>query len=100
MIFLIELLVEVYAFGIKTYKHSFRATSETLAQIFNIAGIIYFLTSEPQDLTYISALKSFELVIFIRLTRILSLLYEMKTFRVIIETIKNLLGPFYTLLLV
>lgn len=28
------------------------------------------------------------------------MLYEIKTFRVIIETIKNLLGPFYTLLLV
>lgn len=91
----------MYAFGVgATYKHSFRATSETFAQIFNMSGIYYLLISSPNDLTFISALKSFELVIFIRLTRILSLLYELKTFRVIIETIKNLLGPFYTLLLV
>lgn len=99
--FLIELLVEIYAFGFAgTYKHSFRATSETLAQIFNFSGIYYFAVSSPADLTFISSLKAFELVIFIRLTRVLTLLYELKTFRVIIETIKNLLGPFYTLLLV
>jgi hypothetical protein len=52
------------------------------------------------SLDFLACLKAFQLVIFIRLTRILSLLYELKTFRVIIETIKNLLGPFYTLLLV
>jgi len=99
--FLLELLVEMYAFGVSaTYSHSFRAASETLSQVFNLFGIIYFFNSNVTDITFISALKSFELVIFVRLTRILSLLYELKTFRIIIETIKNLLGPFYTLLLV
>ena len=44
--------------------------------------------------------RNFEIVIFIRLLRILSLLYELKTFRIIISTISNLLGPFYALLIV
>jgi hypothetical protein len=99
--FLVELFIEWYAFGIAaTYSHSFRATSETFAQIFNFSAIYYFAISDVTDLTFISCLKAFELVIFVRLLRIMSLLYEVKTFRIIIETIKNLLGPFYTLLLV
>jgi hypothetical protein len=42
----------------------------------------------------------FEIAIFIRLIRLLTLLYEIETFRKIIETIKNLLGPFYSIVCV
>lgn len=95
-----ELIVELFAFGLGAYSHSFRATSETFAQIFNFSAIIFYFNATTNGLELLASFKAFELVIFIRLTRILSLLYELKTFRIIIETIKNLLGPFYTLLLV
>lgn len=60
----------------------------------------YYSTHDLDDLDYNYSLKLFELVVFVRLLRVLTLLYEMQTFRIIIETIKNLLGPFYSLLLV
>jgi hypothetical protein len=37
--------------------------------------------------------KIFEMVIFIRMLKLLTLLYEINTLRIIIETIRNLLKP-------
>jgi hypothetical protein len=37
--------------------------------------------------------KVFEIVIFLRLLKFFNLLYEIKTLRVIIETIRNLVKP-------
>lgn len=92
---------EWYAFGfLKAYKHSLRCTTETISQIVNFFAIIYYFSNELSSLDFNYSLKLFELVVFIRMLRILTLLYELQTFRIIIETIKNLLGPFYSLLLV
>ena len=41
-----------------------------------------------------------EVIVFIRMIKLLTLLYEIKTMRVIFETIKNLLGPLNNLILV
>lgn len=99
--FFLELLAEWYAFGIaQSYKKSFRCTSETISQVIFIFALGYYVSHDLDDLDYNYSLKLFELVVFVRLLRVLSLLYEMQTFRIIIETIKNLLGPFYSLLLV
>jgi hypothetical protein len=62
--------------------------------------MVNFFANDYSSLDFNYSLKLFELVVFIRLLRILTLLYEIQTFRIIIETIKNLLGPFYSLLLV
>ena len=62
--------------------------------------MLFYFNNNIDNLDYSYAIKLFELVIFIRLLRLLTLLYEIQNFRIIIETIKNLLGPFYSLLLV
>ena len=38
-------------------------------------------------------MKIFEMVIFVRMLKLLTLLYEIKTLRIIIETMRNLLKP-------
>jgi len=96
--FFLEMITEWVVFGFfYAYKNSFRCWTETLSQCFNIAAIVYLIDGQE---SINDIVKLFEVVIFIRLLRILSLLYELKTFRIIIETIMNLLGPFYSLLLV
>ena len=45
-------------------------------------------------------MKVCEVIVFIRMIKLLTLLYEIKTMRVIFETIKNLLGPLNNLILV
>jgi hypothetical protein len=62
--------------------------------------MVNFFVHDLDDLEFNYSIKLFELVVFIRTLRVLTLLYEIKTFRIIIETIKNILGPFYSLLLV
>lgn len=42
----------------------------------------------------------FEVIIFIRMTKLLTLLYEVKVMRVIMETLRNLLGPLNNLIAV
>jgi hypothetical protein len=47
---------------------------------------------------YNSVAKVFELIIFIRTTKLLTLLYEIKDMRIIIETMRNLIMPLLNLL--
>ena len=42
---------------------------------------------------YNSIVKMFELVIFIRTLKLLTLLYEIKVMRIIIETMRNMMMP-------
>ena len=42
---------------------------------------------------YSTIIKCLELVIFFRMLKLLTLLYEIKTLRIIIETMRNLLKP-------
>lgn len=56
----------------------------------------YFLTvDDPQELN--SLVKLYELIIFIRMLKLLTLLYEIKTMRIIIETMRNLILPLFYL---
>ena len=90
-------------FGIwNSYRQSFRIWSESWSFLFNIIGMIKFfsLDKAKDPFGIYNVLRFFEMAIFLRLIRILTLLYELRTFRNIIETIKNLLGPFWSLLLV
>ena len=65
---------------------------ETFCQIFN-AIAIYDLAQKDSTKEYNSIVKWLELVIFIRMLKLLTLLYEIKTTRIIIETIRNLIKP-------
>lgn len=44
--------------------------------------------------------KIFELIIFIRVAKLLTLMYEIRVLRLIIETLKNLASPMKNLLVV
>lgn len=45
-------------------------------------------------------MKILEVIVFIRMLKLLTLLYEVKTMRVIFETLKNLMGPLNNLIVV
>ena len=78
---------------IKAYLYHFRVWPETFCQILNIVAIVLYAENYGNQSTYNNTVKIFELIVFIRLLKLLSLLYEVKTMRIIFETIKNLLGP-------
>lgn len=44
--------------------------------------------------------KLLEIIIFVRFLRVISLFYELQKFRIIIETIVNLMSPFWALITV
>jgi len=67
-------------------------TPETICQGFNILAIYYFSQSDSER-NYNSIVKLLEVVIFVRMIKLLTLLYEIKTMRIIIETMRNLISP-------
>ena len=52
------------------------------------------------EVSYMKVLKYFEAIIFIRILKIVPLIYELHIMRVIIETIRNLMTPLYGLLVI
>ena len=100
LFFLIENLVDICLLGpIKAYSSHFRAWPETVCQILNADGMvkfIYFNEEDGQALTYIA--KQFELIIFIRALKAITLLYEVQSIRIIIQTMRNLLVPIFNML--
>ena len=61
--------------------------------------IEYFKAND--DLSqYNYTVKIFEVIVFIRMLKLLTLLYEIKIMRIIFETLKNLLGPLNNLIIV
>ena len=55
-------------------------------------AMVYFLAQE-QTKQYNTIVKLLELVIFMRMLKLLTLLYEIKVMRIIIETMRNLMKP-------
>ena len=103
LLFTFEMISDWVVFGIiNSYRNSFRIWSESASMLFNIIGIVMYAQTDPAtNISDIySVLKLFEFTIFLRLIRVLTLLYEDTTFRNIIETMRNLLGPFWSLLMV
>ena len=64
--------------------------------MFNIRAFIYY-TGSSHASEYNNIVKLLEIVIFIRLWKILSLLYEIKSMRVVMETMRNLVTPLVNL---
>ena len=99
---LFETVGDIYVQGgpIKAYRYHFRIWPETLCQILNIPAIVSYFVADGNFVNYNYTVKVFEVIVFIRLIKLLTLLYEVKTMRIIFETMKNLLGPLNNLIVV
>lgn len=93
--FLIELLLDFFVNGgIKySYSYRFRTWPETLCQLINVVTVIEFGLNRNNVQAYNMIIKKFELIIFIRMLKLLTLLYEIKVMRIIIETMRNMVKP-------
>jgi len=102
LIFFFELITDVVLSGgvKKAFNKKFRVWPEVLCQILNIYVTTIFFINFDDPLKYLKEVKYFESIIFIRMTKLLPLLYEIATMRVIIETIRNLIGPLTNLIIV
>lgn len=96
-----EYIMDIYISGLKkAFQYKFRIWPETLCQILNIPALIYFIKAGDNFAEFNYTVRLFEVIVFIRMLKLLTLLYEVKTMRVIFETLKNLLGPLNNLIIV
>jgi len=92
--FLLETVLDIIVFGIvKAYKQHLRIWFETVCQIMNTYLFFTFLQDVDDLSRYNSFEKVFTAIIFIRALKMLTLMYEVKSLRIIIETMKNLIEP-------
>jgi len=84
----------------KAYKYHFRIWPETLCQLLNIPAMAKFFMAGSNYQDYNYTVKIMEVIVFIRMLKFITLLYELKVMRVIFESIKNLLGPLNNLVIV
>ena len=98
---LLEALGDISVSGpIKAFRYHFRIWPETLCQLLNIPATVAFIKSEGDFAQYNYTVKICEVIVFVRMLKLLTLLYEVQTMRVIFETLKNLLGPLNNLVMV
>ena len=101
LIMLLETIGDIAISGpVKAYGYHFRIWPETFCQILNIPAAIAYFSSQNDFESYNYTVKIFEVIVFIRMLKLMTLLYEIKTMRIIIETLKNLLGPLNNLIVV
>lgn len=93
-IFGLELIIDFIVNGVwKAYSNHLRVWFETLCQIQNLILIVFFYNNFYDYEHYNTFLKLFTTIIFIRALKVLTLMYEIKSLRIIIETMKNLIMP-------
>lgn len=101
VLFLCEIVFVIIVHGFKyAYRKYFKAVVETINLIITITALVKIIKYYHEPKYYTNILKLLELTIFIRLLRLLALLNEFKRFRIINETLKNLMGPFWAILCV
>ena len=97
----IEMVSDMIVSGpFKAYTYHFRIWPETLCQILNVPAMIWYFKAYDDYERLNKTVKIFEVIVFIRMIKFLTLMYEVKVMRVIFETMKNLLGPINNLALV
>lgn len=97
LIFGIEMLFLFYWYGfMQAFKRRNHVKFEIVFQILNISIFIYFLLANRYDMMT----KVLEITILLRMMRLLKLFNEVRQWRIIMQTMRALLTPFYTLLLV
>ena len=96
-LFAIEMFLLFFWFGfVSALKRRNHLRFEIVFQITNLIFFIYFLATDRFDVIT----KALEITIILRMMRLLVLFKEVKQWQIIIKTIRALLSPFYTLLLV
>ena len=101
LVLCIEMIGDWYIFGLrKAYRNHFRIWPESICQIINVFAIYYFVKNVNNIKEYNNLVKLFEVIVFVRLLKLLTLLYEVQVMRIIFETLRNLLGPLKNLLAV
>jgi hypothetical protein len=99
---ILEILSDIFAQGgvSSAYKRVFRIWPETICQLLNIFGVIRIFQNEGVIDREFETTKIFELIVFIRLLKMISLLYEVRSFRIILETLRIMLVPVSSLLII
>ena len=100
-IMFLEMIVDLWLQGpIKAYKYHFRIWPESFCQILNIVAMVMYLNTGRRGVVSTSdiVVKLFELIVFIRLLKLLTLLNEIREFTIIGETLSNLMKPLKNLL--
>ena len=102
LLFLVEMIVDILLHtSIKAaYSCKFRLWPETLCQIINIFTMIDFFQNVNNSQAYNQISKLFELIIFIRVVKIVTLIYEIRVLRLIVETMRNLVSPIKNLFII
>jgi len=99
LLFLIELIADLLIHGIiRSYKQHFRIWPETFCQFLNLFAMVRYFVNYESLMTFSGTITLFELIIFIRVLKLLTLVYEIKVMRIIIETMRTMLLPLIGLL--
>jgi len=94
LLFLFESVIDILVFGfVKAYAQHLRISFETICQILNFYCIICLFKDYDNLQTYNYYEKIYTVIIFVRALKMMTLMYEIKSLRIIIETLKNLLEP-------
>jgi hypothetical protein len=65
-----------------------------------VIAVVKLVQNDGYQPNFIEITKIFELIVFIRLLKLVPLLYEIRSFRIILETIKYMLEPASSLLII
>jgi hypothetical protein len=87
-------LLELSFLGAKAFSDKFSTWPELLCQVL-FAFALYTKYSPDSSDGSSAAIRFFELIIFVRLFKLINLMYELKISRIIIETLKNLVYPIF-----
>lgn len=100
-VMLLEAIGDILVAGpIKAFRYYWRIWPETICQILNVCATVSAVKAAGNFQLYNKSIKISEIIVFVRMLKLLTLVYEVKTMRVIIETIHNLLGPLNNLIIV
>lgn len=94
-----ELIFDIYGNGsmAKAFKRKFRASIEAFCQFLNIVGIILIIKQGVTIYDYYHITKPFEFIIFLRLLKLVPLLHELRSTRLVVTTMGFMLEPIQTL---
>ena len=104
-LFFIELVIDFLIHRSQSFKKSFRVWPETLCQLINIYATTLFVMNFSRLSKVLEGvetagsfdtnnlIKLYEVIIFIRILKVLTLLYELKAMRLVIETMRNMIVP-------
>lgn len=90
-----ELIFDIYANGSikKAFSRKSRCVIEAVCQVINLIGVIMILGLKIDVDDYYHVSKPFEMIIFIRLLKLVPLLAEVRSYSKILLTMSYMLDP-------